>query len=205
MALKGGRAPVTGADNYTLREQLFEQRRQLQTAQKHAAPPNGVIGAYLTAAQVGSFFDATGKGKGDYAGWAICNGNNGTPLLNGKFPRFSTSAAGATGGADSSAHTHSIAHNHTNTDNHVLTTAQLPAHAHSVGVVPEYVGAGAGAYNVLTNAVPPLDWQDRNATANTGSGSPHFHTIANYTGNSGAASATDNRPAYAELVPLMRI
>jgi hypothetical protein len=43
-------------------------------------PPKGAVLAYLTPGDISSKFDVTGLGlAGDYYGWAICNGNNGTP------------------------------------------------------------------------------------------------------------------------------
>lgn len=72
-------------------------------------------------------FDATGKGTGSLSGWALCNGNNGTPNLSDKFVMGTTSSPtpGATGGT--ATHTHaagtfiSAAHSHT-----------ISSHTHSV-------------------------------------------------------------------------
>jgi hypothetical protein len=63
-------------------------------------------------------FDATGLGTGPLTGWALCNGNNGTPDLSDRFVLATNTAAqvGTTGGA------------HTYT----LTIAQLPPHTHTI-------------------------------------------------------------------------
>jgi hypothetical protein len=50
-----------------------------------AVPVGGIVGTNLTLADVtgaDAYFDATGLGlAGRWQGWAICNGNNGTPVL----------------------------------------------------------------------------------------------------------------------------
>jgi hypothetical protein len=45
-------------------------------------------GTMIMCQYYSGFFDGTGRGiiGGDYDGWAICNGNNGTPNLEGYFP-----------------------------------------------------------------------------------------------------------------------
>lgn len=149
-------------------------------------PPGAIIPAYLTAEQVSGGFDDSGKGKRGtpYDGWLICNGSNGTPRLHEKFLRFSASAAGGEGGSDSSAHTHS--------------------------------GEGLYAHiSLLSNKIviddqddaPDFDYnQSVTATgyARTAPDSGTEFSAAAVGGSTDAASADDNRPAYYELVPLMR-
>lgn len=62
-------------------------------------------------------FDATGLGTGTLAGWALCNGNHGTPDLSDKFVMSTTNSTDylSTGG----------------TNYYTLTIAQLPSHAHT--------------------------------------------------------------------------
>jgi len=66
-------------------------------------------------------FDGTGKGTGDLLGWALCNGNNGTPNLEDKFIMgiITSARGGETGGHNSM----------------TLTTAQIPAHSHTFTAV----------------------------------------------------------------------
>jgi trimeric autotransporter adhesin len=61
-------------------------------------------------------FDASGLGTGTLDGWALCNGNNGTPNLTDKFVMGTNSSASleTTGG----------------TNSYALTTNQLPSHTH---------------------------------------------------------------------------
>ncbi|HET8933967.1 MAG TPA: hypothetical protein VFN67_11030 [Polyangiales bacterium] len=101
---------------------------------KGLVPPKSILGAYLSADDIAASFDETGLGKLDssYAGWAICNGQNGTPNLDGRFPRMSTLAAGAEGGNDNSDHTHAIDHDHPafNSAGEAGHTHVVPAHQH---------------------------------------------------------------------------
>ena len=66
--------------------------------QRHV-PTGAVVPFYITAANVldgDSFLQSgpeAGLGVGMYEGWAICNGNNGTINLDGKYPRFKASGA----------------------------------------------------------------------------------------------------------------
>ena len=145
--------------------------RLVVVANAALVPLNGIVMAYLTAAQVTANFDATGLGNkgGPYGGWAICNGSNGTPSLDGRFPRMGVSGAGGTGGSDSSAHTHAV------------DPASVASGAPSATTV---VAAGAGS---------------------TVASDTHTHSVDVASTTSGAASATENRPAYYELVPLMRV
>ena len=55
----------------------------LALAGLRVVPSFGIVAVNLTAPQVAAYFDATGLGKtgGEYDGWAICNGSNGTPVL----------------------------------------------------------------------------------------------------------------------------
>lgn len=150
-----------------------------------AIPVGIIMPAYLTAAQVASEFDSTGLGSadGDFYGWAICNGNNDTPNLDGKFPRFEVSAAGGTGGSDSSAHTH------------------------GAGTYVARLAINSGNNDFHIDHVVADTWQGSHKLTTSGwaANTTSFSTGTDVQGTSGAASATDNRPAYYELVPLMRV
>ena len=146
-----------------------------------------------------------GLGVGDYLGWAKCDGNGGRPAgIDGTFPRWSLAghdAAGASGGADSSAHTHSTPAGTSGST--AIDVTQMPSHRHTLqhnGTDIIYAGApGGGNFGVPndTSAAEGL------ALSYTGGGLGHTHTTP--AGTSGAASATDNRPAFKSWVPLMRV
>lgn len=132
--------------------------------------------AYITAN-----FDVTGKGINKRTGWAICNGNNGTADLKGKFLVGYNPAdadydqVGKTGGEKQ----------------HILTVAEMPGHSHftfndngdsylgntlsnnNYPVRRHGLGAGIGntnyEYNIMGgNGVPNIG-----KTSNAGSGQPH--------------------------------
>jgi hypothetical protein len=207
----------------------------LDTRLSTLMPPKSIIAANLTAADVGSNFDATGRGNspGPYAGWAICNGQNGTPNLANRFVRASATAAGATGGSDTSDHTHAIDHDHTSfasrTEN--AHTHSTPAHYHTLPIgfdvnnfywaaanyqIPLWGSAvissdritpGTGGIQSFSNGLVRLAYTDNSGAGTTGAGDAHGHVVdpPPFTGTSGLASASDNRPAYYELVALMRL
>jgi hypothetical protein len=195
-------------------------------------PPKSVITANLSASDVSTNFDGTGLGNaaGPYAGWAICNGNNGTPNLTAKFVRISATAAGATGGSDSIAHTHAIDHTHPafTSGAEASHTHATPAHGHALpvgfdggSVYFTSMGDGTpiyGSFVTTANRGTVLEQAassqltrqgttDTSGAGTTGAGSAHSHTVSPpaFAGTSGAASVTDNRPAYYELVALMRM
>lgn len=86
------------------------------------------------------------------SGWALCDGNNGTPNLTNRFIRSVSGAGenpGSTGGADSSAHSHGYSclprHNHS-------TSVSVSPNPHSHGIrYFNNVGA-AGANTALISA-----------------------------------------------------
>jgi len=95
------------------------------------------------------------------AGWALCNGANGTPDLRNRFVvgAGSTYAVGATGGADSV----------------TLTAAQMPTHNHSAST------ATAGAH---THGRSTGNGGGHSHTGTTASDGSHGHTAS--TGSAGA-------------------
>jgi len=221
-AIRSAQAATAGGTT-PLHADLFRWLMQMMRAVNLGiVPEKGIVPTYLSVGDIANYFDATGlgNGSGPYDGWAICNGSNGTPNLDGKFPRFEVSAAGGTGGSDSSAHTHAIDHDHAS-----FTSGNESAHTHAAGTLQaDVVISTASAYTV-TKAIAASVAGNRKVTGNAGSsgtfnegeattvegstaaGSAHNHSIdpLAFTGTSGAASATDNRPAYYELVPLMRL
>jgi len=199
-------------------------------------PPRSIVSANLSAADVTSNFDASGLGRspGPYAGWAICNGNNGTPNLAGRFVRISASGAGATGGSDTiAAHTHAIDHDHAafNAGTEGAHTHSTPAHQHTLSsgfdnnnefaaadaaglplfgsavITANHFSRATGGIGNFASGPVRLGLTDTSGGGTSGPGSPHSHVVdpPAFTGASGAAPAADNRPAFAELVALMRL
>ena len=50
---------------------------------KSLVPPDGIVAAELSAAEIAANFDGNGRGNagGEYEWWQICNGNNSSPDL----------------------------------------------------------------------------------------------------------------------------
>lgn len=130
------------------------------------------IGTIQMAKALTDFNPTTGLGSGKWKGWALCDGQNGTIDMRGKFPVGYHSAdndynaLGKVGGSK----------------NVTLTKNQLPAHDHTM---PQYVdnsgGGGSGSFNsggnlrIVSGGV--------NATGVEGAGQAHenrppFYTVA---------------------------
>ena len=91
------------------------------------------------------------------AGWAICNGNNGTPNIGGRVivsygGTFTT--LNATGGEIE----------------HTLTEAEMPSHSH--GLPTDTVGA-LNIKSLMDSGNADEGLSETNRTANTGGGKPH--------------------------------
>lgn len=97
-------------------------------------------------------------------GWALCNGQGGTPDLRNRFilGAGSTYAPGATGG--------SLA---TNTGATTLTVAQMPAHSHNVYAI--WADDGDTRTCRLSNYTP-ID-RPSGLTTSAGGGGSHTHTL----------------------------
>ena len=87
------------------------------------------------------------------AGWAICNGQNGTPDLRDRFIVGAGTgggyAIGDTGGAIGASTDSQGAHDHGgNVGDHALTVAQMPKHRHHIWVDHEQFGPDNGFQNI---------------------------------------------------------
>ena len=106
---------------------------------------------------IGTIIMFNGTASNIPAGWAICDGNNGTPNLTDRFIKAGN-IAGTTGGADS----------------FTLTVSNLPAHSHNV--LKSFYGRSDNA-NDRNN----LEWTDGTVdstkqvkTSSVGSGLPVY-------------------------------
>jgi microcystin-dependent protein len=124
-------------------------------------------------------------------GWALCDGNNGTPNLIETFPKSVPDSAtdpGTTGGQNTV----------------TLSESQLPSHSHSAGSTDtggehnHKIGRQVEANN---NGNP--GWYSGNQK-NTSSTGAHTHTTAGTAAQGGGASI-DNQPAYEETLFIKRI
>ncbi len=142
-------------------------------------------------------------------GWALCDGNNGTPDLRDRFivGAGSTYAKGATGGST----TRNIGHIHA-TWGHILTLNEIPSHNHGVNDPghSHYVGqlSGTNGTTRFDDAGPDSDnprYTNSVTTGisiqNTGGGAAHDH---GNTGN-GGSTAQDIMPPYYALAFIMKL
>lgn len=80
-----------------------------------------VIEIDVDASYISANFDGSGLGRNERAGWAICNGNNGTRNRNGRFPvgydpnRWPYNVMGNTGGQETV----------------TLSVSEMPSHSHT--------------------------------------------------------------------------
>lgn len=146
-------------------------------------PVGCIVSAVLTSAQVAALFDSDGLGKtGRFQGWQICNGNNGSPDLDATFLRWAVAESGGVGGSDSSAHTHAAGD----------LVANIRVSAASGKILAESIAHDfTSDAEVALGGITDVAGSSANATV--------------IDGTTDAASATDNRPAYYELVPLLRV
>ncbi len=154
-------------------------------------PPKTILPSEVDAADIADNTKfvvgggTAGLGVGAYEGWAICNGNNGTRSL-GKFLRATTAGIGAGGGSDSSAHTHSEG----------SLYAGLDVYDGSDRIVAD-LSSGK-----TWNSTHQINWANPLAVVTVGAAETGG---ANVHGATGAASATDNKPAYDDIVYLMKL
>jgi len=140
-----------------------------------AIPSKTILLANLSPTERMTYFDPTGMGiVGSWIGFALCNGNNGTPDLSGKFPRMTTSGSGGTGGSDTAAtHTH-----------------LLP------------IGFDASTFYADYGKVTPQQISSGIRVTTPGTYSVSGPITVQYTDADGSH---DNRPAYYELVSVMKL
>jgi microcystin-dependent protein len=137
------------------------------------------------------------------AGWALCDGGNGTPDLRGRFiVGYNASdndynAIGDTGGEK----THTLTANEMPAHNHNASTGAAGDHGHTITIY-SYEAAGVGTSNVgvVEGVTYKGERSDRAWTNTTGS---HTHTVT--IDNAGGGQAHENRPPYFALAYIMRL
>lgn len=163
------------------RQQLTSVAYALQTAA--GVPTGGIIMWSGTVADIP-------------AGWALCDGSNGTPNLRDKFIVGAGSgyAVGATGGEVA----------------HILTVNEMPSHNHTItdGAGSHNHGGATGGFGVGKNGSNnSASGSDKTAATST----EHNHSISgdgghNHTINpTGGGVAFENRPPYYALAYIMKL
>jgi microcystin-dependent protein len=134
------------------------------------------------------------------AGWALCDGNNGTPNLLDRFI-VSVPNAGTNPGATGGANTYS------------LTEAQLPPHSHTGSGTTSTDGAHTHTlpgYHLSGNGgnIPFYNWSNNTYAQNTNTTSSegnHNHSFSFTTSQTGSGAPIDNRPAYYTLAFIIKL
>jgi hypothetical protein len=113
---------------------------------------NAIVGGGSSAFARGMIMIYSGLlssiGTGALAGWALCDGTNGTPDLRDKFVLGAGNrATGIANTLTSAATDTAAAHNH-NVQYHAITQAEMPSHAHYVSGAS---GSGSGSTDTQGN------------------------------------------------------
>ena len=151
-------------------------------------------------------------------GWALCDGNNGTPDLRDKFIVGAgyTYAIGNTGGANTvslsvsqiPSHNHSISIGSTS-HSHSGTTSGGGGHSHTTGDSGHITAAGRGGHKTWRAAgyhglgAGSTSSEPDHTHSFTTDPSSHSHSAS--VGNTGSGSSHENRPPYYALIYIMRI
>lgn len=127
-------------------------------------------------------------------GWALCDGNNGTPDLRNRFivGAGEEYSVGATGGAKEV----------------TLTEEQMPSHNHSRGTLG-ISSAGSHSHSLDTGSGSSTDTglmkSNSSGSRSTSSAGSHSHSISGNTGSAGSGQAHENRPPYFALAFIMKL
>jgi microcystin-dependent protein len=118
MCGKCHKTPCCCNNNLDVAAQVAELQQQMEELQDLARFMNGHPIIAIDAPSDINQFGTDGLGTGDWVGWAVCNGDNGTPDLRDRFPvgAGGNYNVGDTGGTDTVA----------------LTVAEMPQHSHVV-------------------------------------------------------------------------
>ena len=126
----------------------------LDFSNQNSAQQYDIKAIYANSTYLGDNFESNGLGKNLRTGWAICNGNNGTPPMQGRTivnygGDFTT--LNATGGEKE----------------HTLTEAEIPIHDHDVA---SYAGALENSLRISSGTTTGVGG---GKTSSKGGGKPH--------------------------------
>lgn len=163
----------------------------------------GPSGGAWSTGQITLYFGALSNiGVGDLAGWALCDGSNGTPDMRDKFPLGAGNRNTGIANSLTKATTNVIgSHVHT-INGTTLTIAMMPAHTHPVTAS----GSGSGSTDAQGQHTHSIGiWQGTSglyngpgghginalaAYSNTEPGGNHAHNVSVNVSVSGTASST---------------
>lgn len=157
------------------------------------------------------------------AGWALCNGQNGTPDLRDRFVvgAGSTYNPGNTGGSKDAivvAHTHSASTGSSGNHSHTGSTNTTGAHTHNI-LLYELSGGSVSASTAVLEHLRATnnDQRARNLsnralsagnhshTVSTNTTGAHTHSVSGTTASSGSSGNNANLPPYLALAFIMKL
>lgn len=143
------------------------------------------------------------------AGWALCNGSNGTPDLRGRFvvgynPAVAEydqpgnrSTGGVVNGKSGGLHSVSLSTNQIPAHNHTGTTSPAGGHHHTYGEQDGWAEAGGSYWQNLMRR------SNNFVNRNTSSVPDHSHSLN--INNTGGGQAHENRPPYYVLAYIIKL
>lgn len=142
------------------------------------------------------------------AGWALCDGNNGTPNLRDRFivGAGSEYAVGATGGEKMHTLIESEMPSHSHTQNlhtHIQDAHTHIQNAHRHNQAQAQVQSGSG--NTVADNSTTNEWTTDSATATNQNTTPTNQNTTATNQNTGGGAAHENRPPYYALAFIMKL
>lgn len=159
------------------------------------------------------------------SGWALCNGQNQTPDLRGRFIIGADVSGNYQPGNSGGAETQDIftqaagAHNHGGTGAHALTINEIPSHTHDYDDLYSLQDdQGPAVIDRYGNRIEKFDWWGSDGDADSGNGAwfysrtaaaggsqGHAHPINQEGNHTHAIDPVDVRPPYYALCFIMKI
>lgn len=132
-------------------------------------------------------------------GWALCDGNNGTPDLRDRF--ILGTAAGEQPGALGGSHTKTLSVANLPSHNHTASTNSTGAHTHVGRWKGFSISPGTGYY--VLRRISAEDSYDGTDNIVHSAGGNHTHTVT--VSNTGSGTAFDIRPKYYKVAFIMKL
>lgn len=122
------------------------------------------------------------------SGWALCDGNNGTPNLLDRFIR-GNDTTGATGGKNS----------------YTLSESQLPSHGHTSGNTNSsgYHSHGYGISDEALSRSSESELAESTGSFNLSANGSHSHSMS--VDFAGSNASIDNRPSFYEIAFIQKL
>jgi microcystin-dependent protein len=134
------------------------------------------------------------------SGWALCDGNNGTPNMLDRFPKGAN--AGENPGDAGGQNSYTLSSSQMRSHNHSTSMNQSGYHDHSV---ENWNGASSGTGSDFTVGLHIDDHFGSDVSSSSVSGSSGSHSHSASLNTTGGDASIDNRPAYHELAFIMKL